>query len=77
MKTLSNLTAILVTLVYGQRSTKHLAHDQRGWLYASSQTLVPLPADPFVQPPPRWLSPERLAVALIATTSFILYSFFW
>ena len=73
----TGLGAALVTLIYGPCRSKQVSLDQRGWLYSSSHSLTPLPEYHFDRLPSRWLSPERLAIALISVTTIILYSFFW
>ncbi len=72
--------ALLATLVYGKCSLENLPHrpsGQSGWLQSSSSSLKPLPEYPFDRPPSRWFSPEKLAIALIALTASVLFTFFW
>lgn len=77
------LAALVVTIKFGrcpaERQTSAGVVDGRlpGWLQSSSQSLKPVPDHPFEREPSIWFSPEILALALIALTSFTLVKFFW
>ena len=77
------LGATVATLIHGKYTAADAPPQQRGshqptpWLQSSSQSLPALPEHPFDRPPSRWFSPETLAVVLIASTTFILLTFFW
>jgi SSS family solute:Na+ symporter len=73
----TGLGSLVTTLVLGKCSAENLPPEQSGWLRDSSRLLDTLPDYPFDRPPPRWLSPEILAVVLITSTAFILFKFFW
>lgn len=73
----TGLGAAGATLVLGRCSDENLPHQQAGWLQESSRSLTTLPEHPFDRPPSRWLSPEILATVLIASTAFVLFTFFW
>jgi SSS family solute:Na+ symporter len=74
---MTTLGATVATLFYGRYTPQPPAQQPSGWLQTSSRELAPLPESPFSGKPPRWLRPESLAVILIASTTLILFTFFW
>jgi SSS family solute:Na+ symporter len=73
----TGIGATMATLVFGQYIADTTVRARPGWLQASSELLGTLPEHPFERAPAIWLRPATLACVLIASTTFILFSFFW
>ena len=79
----SCLGALIATLIFG-RCPKELdlrqeenSVDVSDWLHESSRSLTSIPEHPFKHSPRWWLTPELLAVVLVASTAFTLFRYFW
>jgi len=57
---------------------QYMAVEKRNdWLETSRDSLTKIPEHPFAQEPPPWSSPAALATVLIASTTFVLFRYFW